>query len=149
MNQPMGKQIFDQADRFFRDAFTPTNVQTLGEQGIAASKEFVAKSAAVAQDSAKVIAEIADTAWSSTKILNEKAAQNVTTRVETVFAAAHGIARAKSLPEIAKLQSELFQKLAAQTIEQTKEFVDLSTRATQHVLEKVHAAATKSFKPDP
>ena len=48
--------------------------------------------------------------------------------------------------EIAKIQSEFVQKFAAQAAEQTREFVDLSTRATQHLLEKAQSAATKSFK---
>jgi hypothetical protein len=38
-------------------------------------------------------------------------------------------------------------KLRAQATDQTKEFVDLSTRATQHVLEKLQAAMANSFKP--
>ena len=47
----------------------------------------------------------------------------------------------------AKLQGEFVQKFAAQASEQTKEFFDLSTRATQHLFEKAQAAASKSFKP--
>jgi phasin family protein len=88
--------------------------------------------------------EIADAAWGSTKMLNEKIAQNLTANADAAFSAAQAIATAKSLPEIAKLQSEFVQKLAAQATEQTKEFLDLSARATQHLLER--AAATKSFK---
>ena len=54
---------------------------------------------------------------------------------------------AKSFPETAKLQGEFAQKFAAQTAEQTKEFLDLSARATQHLFEKAQSAASKSFKP--
>jgi phasin family protein len=90
--------------------------------------------------------EIADTAWGSTKMLNEKIVQNLTANAEAAFGAAQAIATAKSLPEIAKLQSEFVQKFAAQATEQTKEFFDLSTRATQHLFEKAQSAATKSFK---
>ena len=91
--------------------------------------------------------EIADTAWGSTKMLNDKIAQNLAANAEAAFSAAQAIAAAKSLPEIAKLQSEYVQKFAAKAAEQTKEFFDLSARATQHVFEKAQAAATKSFKP--
>ena len=90
--------------------------------------------------------EIADTAWGSTKMLNEKIVQNLTANAEAAFSAAQAIATAKSLSEIAKLQSEFVQKFAAQATEQTKEFFDLSTRATQHLFEKAQSAATKSFK---
>ena len=80
-------------------------------------------------------------------MLNEKLMQNLTANFEATFTAAHAIATAKSLPEILKLQSDYIQKLTAQATQQTKEFVDLSTRASQHVLEKVQSAATKPFKP--
>ena len=146
MNQQFGKQVFDQAEKFFKDAHVPENMQAMAQQGVAATQEMYAKTAAAAQDGAKAFTEIADTAWSSTKILNEKIVQNVTTNFEAAFTAAQKIATAKSLPEIMKLQSEYFQKFVAQATEQTKEFVDLSTRATQHVFEKAQSATTKSFK---
>jgi hypothetical protein len=147
VNQNFGKQAFDQAEKLFMDARVPENVQAIAKQSVAASKEFYAKTAAAAQDSAKVMTEIADTAWGSTKMLNEKLAQNVTANAEAAFRAAQAMATAKSLPEIAKLQSEFVQSLAAQAVEQTKEFLDLSSRATQHLLEKAQAAAGRSFKP--
>jgi len=147
MNQQFGKQTFDQAEKLFKDAHIPENVQAMAQQGVAATQEIYAKTAAAAQDGAKAFAEIADTAWGSTKVLNQKVVQNVTTNFEAAFEAAQKIAMAKSLPEIMKLQSEYFQKFVAQATEQTKEFVDLSTRATQHVFEKAQAATTKSFKP--
>ena len=147
MNQNFGKQAFDQAEKLFMDARVPENVQAIARQSVAASKEFYAKTAAAAQDGAKVITEIADTAWGSTKMLNEKLAQNVTANAEAAFRAAQAMATAKSLPEIARLQSEFVQNFAAQAVEQTKEFLDLSSRATQHLLEKAQAAAGRSFKP--
>ena len=146
VNQEFGNQAFDQIDKFFKGAQVPQNVQALTQQGVAASKDFYSKSAAALQDGATVVTEIADTAWGSTKLLNEKIVQNLTANAEAAFSAAQAIAAAKSLPEIAKLQSEYFQKFAAKAAEQTKEFFDLSARATQNVFEKAQAAATKSFK---
>ena len=147
MNQQFGQQAFEQTEKLLKDAHVPENVQALAKQGVTASQELYAKTAAAAQDGAKVVTEIADTAWGSTKMLNEKVVQNVATNFEAAFEAAQKIATAKSLPEIMKLQSEYFQKFAAQATEQTKEFVDLSTRATQHLFEKAQAVTTKSFKP--
>ena len=146
VNQVFGKQAFDQAEKLFKDLRVPENVQAIAQQGVAASKEFYSKAAATAQDGAKAMNEVADAAWGSTKMLNEKIAQNMTANAEAAFNAAQAIATAKSLPEIAKIQSEFVQKLAAQAIEQTKEFLDLSTRATQHLFEKAQSAASKSFK---
>jgi hypothetical protein len=146
VKQEFGKQAFEQAEKLFKDLRVPDNAQAFAQQGVAASKEFYTKAAAVAQDGAKAMSEIADTAWGSTKILNEKIAQNLAANAEAAFGAAQAIAAAKSLPEIAKLQSEFFQKFAAQAAEQTREFLDLSTRATQHLFEKAKSAASKPFK---
>jgi hypothetical protein len=145
--QQFGKQAFDQAEKLFKDANLPENFQALAQQGVAASKDLYAKTSAAAQDSAKMMTELADTAWGSTKMLNEKIVQNVTANAEAAFSAAQAIATARSLPEIARLQSEFVQKFAAQTAEQTKEFFDLSARATQHIIEKAQAAAGKSYPP--
>jgi phasin family protein len=147
MTHPLGTQAFRQAEQFLKDARLPENVQAIAQQGVAKTHEFYAKSAATAHESAKVLTEVAETAWGSTKMLNEKLAQNFTANIEASFAAAHAIAKAQTLPEAVKLHTEFFQKLAAQASEQTKEFFDLSARATQHVLEQVQAAAAKAMKP--
>lgn len=146
VNQMFGKQAFDQAERLLKDLRVPENVQAVAQQGVAASREVYAKAAAAALDGAKVMNEIADTAWGSAKILNERMVQNMAANAEATFNAAQAIATAKTLPEIAKLQSEFVQKLAAQTTEQTRELLDLSTRATQHLFETAQSAAAKSFK---
>jgi Phasin protein len=104
VNQEFGKQALDQAEKLFKDARVPENVQAIAQQGVATSKEYYSKAAAAAQDGAKAMSEIADTAWGSTKMLNEKIVQNLTANAEAAFSAAQAIATAKSLPEIAKLQ---------------------------------------------
>lgn len=147
MTRQLGNQAFNQAEQFLKDVRLPENVQAIAQQGVAKTHEFYTKSAATAQESAKALTEVAETAWGSTKMLNEKLVQNFTANIEASFVVAHAIAKAQSLPEALKLQTEFFQKLAAQTAEQTKEFFDLSTRATQHVFEQVQAGATKAMKP--
>ena len=145
MNQH-GKQASDQAEKLFKDALTVGNVQAFTEKGVVATQEFYAKTVTAAQDNAKALTEVAETAWGSTRMLNDKIVQNLTCNVEVAFATAQAMATAKSLSEIAKLQMDFIQKLATQATEQTKEFVDLSARATQHVFEKTQTIATKSFK---
>lgn len=146
VNQQFGKLAFEQTEKLLKDARVPENVQALAQQGVAASKELYVKAAAAAQDHGKALTEIADTIWGSTKLLNEKFVQNLTANAEFFFAAAQAVASAKSLPEIARVQGEFAQKFATQASEQTKEFFDLSTRATQHVVERAQAAASKSLK---
>jgi hypothetical protein len=142
MSEQFGQQALDQAAKFLKDG----NAHAIAQKSVAASKDLYDKTAALTTHSAKAFTEITDTAWGSAKMLNEKVVENVTQNIETAFKAAGEIAGAKSLSEMAKLQSEYFQKLAAQATEQTKQFVDLSTRATQHVFERVQAAANKPFK---
>jgi hypothetical protein len=126
---------------FANGAFSAGTLQAFAEKGVSTSREIYTKTAALAHESAKALSEIADTAWGSTKMLNEKVVQNVAANIEAAFAAAHEIAAAKSLAEVGRIQSEYAQRLAAKTTEQTKEFVDLSTRAAQHLIEKAQAAA--------
>jgi phasin family protein len=147
MTRQLGNQAFGQAEQFLKDVRLPENVLAIAQQSVSKTHEFYTKGAATAQESAKVLTEVAETAWGSTKMLNEKLVQNFTANIEASFVVAHAIAKAQSLPEALKLQTEFFQKLAAQTTEQTKEFFDLSTRATQHVFEQVQAGATKAMKP--
>src|SRR5207244_5183104 len=106
VNQEFGKQAFRQAEKLFKDARVPEHVQAIAQQGLAVSKDLYAKTAAVTQDGAKAITEIADTAWGSTKLLNERIAQNLTANAEATFSAAQAMATAKSLPELARLQGE-------------------------------------------
>ena len=148
MNQPVGKQAFDQAEKLFRETFNPGTVLAFAEKTVTTSKEFYEKAAArLRMRRQGADGNCRDAAWGSTKLLNEKFAQNLTANVDVAFAAAQQLAAAKSLPEIGKIQSEFVQKLSAQATEQTKEMVDLSTRATQHLFEKAQAAASKSIKP--
>jgi phasin family protein len=146
MNEYVAKEVFSQAEKFFKDARVPEHVQALMQDGVAKSRELYTKGAAATQDGAKVLSELADTTWSSTKMLNDKVLQNVTANAEATFEAAHAIAKAKSLAEVAKIQTDFVQQLATKTTSQTKEFFDLSARATQHVFDAMQAAVTKSMK---
>jgi len=130
---------------FPNGAFTAGTFQAIAEKGVSTSREMYARTAALAHESAKAFSDIADTAWGSTKLLNEKVVQNVAANIEAAFSVAHEIAAAKSFTEIGKIQQEYAQRLAVKATEQTKEFVDLSTRAAQHLMEKAQAAA-KSFR---
>ena len=146
MNKAFGQQSFTDPQRFFTEVQVPENVAAIAQRGVAQSKELYTKGTAAAHDGAKAMTEIADTAWGSTKMLHEKMVQNVQANTEAAFAAAQAIAGAKSLPEIAQLQTQFLQAFSSQASEQTKEFFDLSTRAAQHVIEKMQAAA-KSITP--
>ena len=146
MNQHAAQQMFGQAEKMFKDARVPEQVQAIAQEGVAKSRELYSKSSAAAQEGAKLLTEVAETAWSSTKVLNDKILQNVAAITEAMFDAAQAIAKAGSVPEAMKLQGQFLQQLVATSSTQAKEFYDLSTRATQHLVETVQAAAGKSIK---
>ena len=146
MNEHVAKEVLSQADKFFKSACMPEPVQSVMQDGVGKSREFYSKVAAATQDGAKVLTELADTAWSNTKMLNDKIIQNATANAEATFDAAQAVARATSFSEVAKILSEFVQQLTAKAVAQSKEFFDLSSRATQHVFETAQAAASKSLK---
>jgi hypothetical protein len=146
MNEHVAKEVLTQADKFLKTACVPEPVQSVMQDGVSKSREFYSRAATATQDGAKVLAELADTAWSNTKMLNDKIIQNATANAEATFDAAQAIARATSFSEVAKIQSEFVQQLTAKAAAQSKEFFDLSARATQHVFETAQAAASKSLK---
>ena len=134
-------------DAHFADAAgIPTSLHHMAQDSVARSRELYRSSMAAAQGSARVFAEVAETTWGSAKLLNDKIVQNMAANTEAAFSAAEAIARARSLPEAAQLQSDFMQQLVASTGEQLKEFVDLSARVAQHVLETVQEAASRSLK---
>ena len=143
MTQQFGKHVFDLASKLFKDAVVQKNFRALSENAVAASKGFCDQATAAGLEQTKVLTDIADTAWGSTKMLNEKVAQNVISNIEATFVATQLMAGAKSLLEIANLQREFVQEFAAQSMQQTTELVDLSTRASRHMLEKVQALNAK------
>jgi len=61
MTRQVGNQAFSQAEQFLKDARLPENVQAIAQQSVAKTHEFYAKSAATAQESAKVLTEVAET----------------------------------------------------------------------------------------
>src|SRR5262245_49418937 len=140
MNQLFGTQAFSETETFVTKAFNIGPAQALAKESVTNSKQLYDNAIATAHNNAKAFTDIAETAWNSAKMLSEKALQNATANVEATFVAAHDIAAAKSLPDIGKIQIEFMQKLAAQASQQTKEFFDLSARATQHLLEKAQVS---------
>jgi hypothetical protein len=146
MNEYVATQVFSQAEQLLKAARVPEPVQVAMQESVGKSREFYSKAAAATQDGAKVLTELADTAWSSTKMLNAKILENASANAEATFDAAQALARAKSLTEVAKIQTEFIQHITAKAAAQSKEFFDLSARATQHVIESAQAAASKSLK---
>jgi len=117
--------------------------RVLAEQNVACARECYDQTISSAQEGAKAFAEVVETVWGSWKLLHMRILQNMTAQTSTLFDAAHAITEANSIPEVVRLQSELWLQVFATTSEHTLEFLDLSARASQHMIETTLSAATR------
>ena len=129
-----------------KDARIPENVAHMAEEGVAKTREAYQKLNAVTKDGAKVMEDVLLTAQASAKTLGEKVLHNTMANTEAAFDAAQAIARARSLPEAAKLQADFMQQHFAAVGAQTKEFFELSTKVARQSFETMNTATTKSFE---
>ena len=144
----MNEQFTRQAQDMFRaaqDARIPESLQAMAEDGVAKTREAVQKMQSATKDNAKVVEDLVLAAQASAKAIGDKVIQNTTANTAAAFDAAQAMARARSLPEAARLQADFFQQQMAIASSQTKELVELSTRVTRQAIESVNAAAARSF----
>lgn len=129
-----------------KDARIPENVQAFAEESVAKSREAYGKFSAVAKDGAKVVEDVVLAAQAGAKAIGEKVIHNTLTNTEAAFDAAQAMARAKTFPEVARLQANFWQQQMAIAGAQSKELFELSTKVAKQTLETMNSAATKSFE---
>lgn len=145
----MNEQFTRQAQDMFKaaqDGKIPESLQAMAEDGVAKSREAYQRIQSATRDNAKIVEELVLAAQVSAKALGEKVIENTSANAAAAFDAAQAIARARSIPEAARLQADFVQQQMAAASAQTKEFFELSSRMTQQAIESVNAAATRSFE---
>ncbi len=145
----MNDQFTRQAQEMFnvaKDARIPENVQAMAEDTVSKSREAYQKMNATAQEQFKTAEEVMLAAQAGTKAIGEKIMTNTAANTEALFAAAQAVARAKTLPEAARLQADFMQQQATAATAQTKELFELSAKVAKQTFETVNAAAAKSFE---
>lgn len=145
----MNEQFTRQAQDMFRaaqDARIPETFQAMAEDGVSKTREAYQKLQTAAKDNAKVVEEMVLAAQAGARAIGDKVLQNTTANAEAAFDAAQAIARARSIPEAARLQADFMQQQFAIAGSQTKEFIELSARVARQTLESVNAVASKSFE---
>lgn len=123
----------------------PENVQAFAEESVAKTRDAYAKMNAATQDSVKAYEEIVLTAQAGAKSLGEKFLHTASVNAEAAFDAAEAIAKAKTLPEVARLQADFFKQQMAAASSQTKEFFELSSKISRQTLESLNSVASKTF----
>lgn len=145
----MNEQFTRQAEQFFnatKDMRVPENVQTMVVDGVAKTRDAYEKAATAAKDQAKVAQEMLLASQAGANALGAKLIENTTVNADAVFDAAQAIARARSIPEAARLQAEFMQKQMAVATAQTRELFELSTRIAQQTFGTFNSVAAKSFE---
>lgn len=144
----MNEQYTRQAQEMFnaaKDARIPQNMQVFAEDSVAKTREVVGKMTLAAKENAKAVEDVMLTAQAGAKTIGEKIMHNTVANTEAAFDAATAIARARSIPEAAKLQADFVQQSMTMMSNQMKELVDLSGKVTRQTFETMNAAATKSM----
>jgi phasin len=145
----MNEQFTRQAQEIFnaaKDARIPENVQAFAEESVAKTRDAYQKFNTAAKDNAKVMEEVMLNAHAGARALGEKIMTNTAANTEAVFDAAQALARARTLPEAARLQADFMQQQMAAASAQTKELFELSTRVARQTFESMNAATTKTFE---
>lgn len=145
----MNEQFTRQAQEMFnmgKSAQIPENLQQIAEDGVQKTREVYERMNDAVKDSAKVFEEMLLASHAGYKAIGEKMLHNTTVNTESVFDAAQAIARAKTLPEAARLQADFFQQQMAVASAQSKELMELSQKVSQQTFESLNLAATKSFE---
>ncbi len=145
MNEQFARQAEDMLNAA-KNARIPENVQALAEESVSKTREAYEKLSAVAKDNAKVVEDVLVAAQASARTIGEKVVGNAVANTEAAFDAAQAIARAKTLPEAARLQMDFVQKQFAVAGVQAKDIFAMSAEAARQTYESVNAAATKSFE---
>jgi hypothetical protein len=129
-----------------KDARIPENMQAFAEDSVAKTRDAYTKMNAVAKDGVRVLEDVMLASHAGAKTIGEKMLRNTEANTEAAFEAAHAMARAKTIPEFARLQQTFFQQQMSAATAQTKELFELSAKVAQQTFETMNSAAAKSFE---
>ena len=129
-----------------KDAKVPENLSAFAEDAVAKTRDAYQKFTAAAKDNAKVAEDVLLTTQAGAKSIGEKIVANTLANTEAAFEVAQAIARARTFPEIARLQANYWQQQFAVAGAQSKELLELSNKVAKQAMETVGSATSKSFE---
>jgi hypothetical protein len=124
----------------------PEHVQTFIETGVSTTRDSFDKATEYAKQHMRTVEQVVQAAQSTSKQLGDKVLGHAETNVEAVFKAAQNFARAKTLPELARLQSDFFQQQLTVATAQGQELFELTTQLAQNTFATINSAVTKRYK---
>ena len=145
MSDPFTRQAQDMLSAA-REARIPETVQAMAEDGIHKARDAYSKINSVAKDGVKVLEDVMVAAHAGAKSIGDKMLRNTETNAEAAFVAAEAIARAKTVPEVVRLQTSYVQQQLAAAGAQSKELFELSAKVAQQTFESMNTAASRAFE---
>ncbi|MFM7084372.1 MAG: phasin family protein [Hyphomicrobium sp.] len=145
----MNDQFTRQAQEMFsaaKDARIPENIQAIAEDGVAKTREAFDKFQSFSKDGVKTMENVMLAAQAGARSIGEKVLRQVEINTEAALDAAEAIARAKTVPEMFKLQSSYVQQQLTASANQVKELFELSSKVAQQTFETLNSAASKTFE---
>ena len=145
----MNDQFTRQAQEIFsaaKDARIPENIQAFAEDSVNKSREFYQKLNETAQENVNSAEGFMLASHAGAKSVSEKIMQNAAANTESAFDAAQSMARAKTLPEAARLQADFMQQQTVAAALQTKELFELSSKVAKQTFESINKVTAASFE---
>lgn len=145
----MSEQFTRQVEEFFAVATTPVlpdNIQSIVEDSVAKARDAYLKINSVAKDGAKAFEDAVAATYAGAKTIGEKVMVNIEANTKAAFDGAQSISRARTLPEIVRLQPSYLQNQVVATSVQTKELCELWAKVVRQTFEAINSAANKTFE---
>ena len=144
MNDQIAKQA-EEMMKAMKDVKLPENMQVVTEENISKTREAYEKATIVAKDTGKAMEDISESATKGAKKISDKILTNIEGHTDAAFKAATAVAKAKSLPEAAKLNTDFFQKQFAVVNAQTKELYELTSKLAKKNADAWNTTASKTM----
>ena len=143
----MNEHIARQTQAFLAAAVNtevPAELQAAAQEGVAKARDAFATWNAAALSGTQAINEVMLAGRSGAETVGAKVLNNAHAAAEAAFDAAQALARAKTFPEVAQLQTKFVQEQLAVASQQGKALFELSAKIAQETTDALAAIATKA-----
>lgn len=124
----------------------PEQLQSAIAKGVTSGRASFDKAAEYAKENLKTVEKIVLAAQTGSKEIGEKVLGNAETNAKAAFEAAATLASAKTLPELAQLQTNFIQQQLSVIHRQNQELFQLSAQLAQQTFATLNSAVAKNFE---
>ena len=124
----------------------PEHLQTIIVSGVGNSRASYDKATQYAKANMRTAEKIVSAAQTSGKEIGEKVLHHAEINTTAVFEAAAALARARTLPELARLQTNFVHQQLTVAQAQSQELFQLSAELAQQTFATINSAVAKHFE---